>query len=279
MSELDTYEVFAIQYCYRPERKYHENYISNASSDPLHDTQMPLAYYVWLLRNTDRTIVVDTGFDRSEGKRRQAESGGVWRAEFACEPYEGLAMLGVDATKVQDVIITHLHYDHAGTLERFPAARFHLQDLEMQFATGRHMADGFFSGVYTLDHVLSMVRHVYHGRVAFHDGDAQIAPGISVHHIGGHTMGMQCVRVATRRGAVVLASDASHFYGNFEQRRPFPIVYNAAEMYRGFDRMQELASSRDHVVPGHDPLVMTRYPSTSDETSGLIVRLDVEPGR
>jgi len=60
------------------------------------------------------------------------------------------------------------------------------------------------------------------GRVRFHDGDAELFPGISLHLIGGHTMGLQVVRVATRRGAVVLASDASHFYANMEQTRPFP---------------------------------------------------------
>ncbi|MET0441090.1 MAG: hypothetical protein ABW071_03810, partial [Casimicrobiaceae bacterium] len=43
-----------------------------------------------------------------------------------------------------------------------------------------------------------MVRNVYAGRVEFHDGDAQIAPGLSVHHIGGHTAGLQAVRIWTR---------------------------------------------------------------------------------
>ena len=89
----------------------------------------------------------------------------------------------------------------------FPQARFHLQELEMQYATGRHMAHPFFAHAYELEAVLSMVRLVYGARVQFHDGDAEIVNGITVHHVGGHTLGLQVVRVWTRVGWVVLASD------------------------------------------------------------------------
>ena len=117
-------------------------------------------------------------------------------------------------------------------------------------------------------------RRVYDGRVRFHDGDAQIFPGISLHLIGGHTMGLQVVRVATRRGAVVLASDASHFYANMEQVRPFPIVWSVAQMVDGYARLRELAESPAHIIPGHDPLVLQRYPAPSSELEGVVARLD-----
>jgi glyoxylase-like metal-dependent hydrolase (beta-lactamase superfamily II) len=110
--------------------------------------------------------------------------------------------------------------------------------------------------------------------VRFHSGDAQLAPGISVHLIGGHTMGLQAVRVATRRGFVVLASDASHFYANMGEARPFPIVYNVADMMEGWAKLRSLAESEGHVIPGHDPLVLERYPAPSKELQGIVVRLD-----
>jgi len=75
----------------------------------------------------------------------------------------------------------------------------------------------------------------------------------------------------------VLASDASHFYANMEQERPFPIVYNVADMLAGHKRAYALASSRQHVIPGHDPLVLQRYPAPVPELKGFIARLDVEP--
>jgi len=108
----------------------------------------------------------------------------------------------------------------------------------------------------------------------FHNGEEEIAPGLSVHHVGGHTMGMQIVRVNTRRGVVVLASDASHLYANMEGGIPYPIAYNVGEVLEGYRRAYELASSREHVIPGHDPLVLSRYPSPSPELKGWIVRLD-----
>jgi glyoxylase-like metal-dependent hydrolase (beta-lactamase superfamily II) len=118
-----------------------------------------------------------------------------------------------------------------------------------------------------------MVRRVYQGRVRFHDGDAELMPGVSLHLIGGHTMGLQVVRVATRRGAVVLASDASHFYANMEQARPFPIVWSVADMVEGYRRLRELAESPGHIIPGHDPLVLERYPAPAKGLEGIVVRL------
>lgn len=98
------------------------------------------------------------------------------------------------------------------------------------------------------------------GRVRLLDGDAEVVPGLSVHLVGGHTAGMQVVRVRTARGHVVLASDASHFYENIEQDRPFGILHSMTGMYGAFDRINELADGPDLVVPGHDPAVLDRFP-------------------
>ena len=125
--------------------------------------------------------------------------------------------------------------------------------------------------------VSAMVRRLFAGRVQFHDGDGEISPGITVHHVGGHTDGLQVMRVNTQRGWVVLAADASHFYANFEQMRPYATVYNVGDMLEGFATVKRLASSPAHVIPGHDPLVLRRYPAPKPELEGIAVRLDIEP--
>jgi len=98
-----------------------------------------------------------------------------------------------------------------------------------------------------------------------------------VHHIGGHTKGLQAVRVRTARGWVVLASDASHFYAHMEQDRAFPVLYNLGDMLEGYRTLRRLATSPRHIVPGHDPAVMARYPVAGPGMEDWIVRLDVEP--
>ena len=188
-------------------------------------------YFVWVARNELHTVVIDTGFDAAAAQRRGRQ--------LLREPGDGLGLLGVDCDQVKHVIITHLHYDHAGNLQLFPRARFHLQESEMAFATGPHMAHPFFAHAYDLEGVLSMVRLVYGAQVQFHNGDAEIVPGITVHHVGGHTLGLQVVRVWTRVGWVVLASDAAHYLANMTSGRPFPIVADVTQMIAGWERLQE----------------------------------------
>lgn len=260
----DMYEVYAIKYA-RHERTARENFIGG---DP-HDGPMPLDYYVWAIVGDDRVFVVDTGFDREAATRRGRQ--------LLRLPSEGLKAIGLEPGTIEDVIITHMHYDHAGNHDLFPNARYHLQDREMIYCTGRCMCHEALRGAFEAEDVTAMVRRVFAGRVAFHDGEAELAPGVSVHRIGGHTDGMQAVRVRTRRGWVVLASDASHLYANMEEGRPFPIVYNVGDMLEGYRKLRELAESPEHVIPGHDPEVLRRYPSPNGAMQGWIARLDAEP--
>jgi glyoxylase-like metal-dependent hydrolase (beta-lactamase superfamily II) len=125
--------------------------------------------------------------------------------------------------------------------------------------------------------VVALVRKVFDGRVVFHDGEDEIVPGLSVHHIGGHSKGLQSVRVKTRCGFVVLAADASHLYAHLDSGPVFPLTYNVHEVVEGYQTLRKLASSPAHVVPGHDPVVRERYPAAKPGLEGWVVRLDAEP--
>jgi glyoxylase-like metal-dependent hydrolase (beta-lactamase superfamily II) len=259
------YELYAIHYATHEGRTHSSNYLHADS----HDTIEELFYYVWAAVSPSHTVVIDTGMTK--------RASDAHKRKYLITPSEGLAALDVDAAKVPDVVITHMHYDHAGTWDAFPAARFHLQEREMRYATGRHMAEKPLRGGYFVNDVAGLVRQVYADRVTFHDGDGEVAPGITVHRVGGHAPGLQIVRVMTKRGWVVLASDASHFYANFQERRLFPMVVDQGEMVAGWKRLTDLAASPRHVVPGHDPKVMGRYPAARPELAGRAVRLDVDP--
>ena len=258
---LPTYEVHAVKYA---ERQTSHN--ATFAIKDLHDAPMRMDYFVWAISGAGRTWVVDLGFDRryKRGERNLLRT-----------PAEGLDLLGVDPAKVENVIITHLHYDHCGSLPDFPNARFHLQDEEMKFATGRMLKHKAFRFGNFVEYTVDFVRALYDDRLVFTDGSAELAPGLSVHRVGGHTHGMQVVRVHTRGGWLALASDAVHMYANMEKPNPFPAVYNVGDMLEGYRTLRKLADGRpEMIVPGHDPLVMERYAPPTGRLDGIAVRLD-----
>jgi len=210
--------------------------------------------------------VIDTGFDETGAKKRSRT--------LLKSPESGLRAIGIDPAKVEDVIVSHMHYDHSGNYDLFPKARYHVQDDEMSFCTGRYMTHPFMRLPFEAEDVVAMVRKLYAGRVVFHDGDEEFAPGLSLHRVGGHSKGLQMVRANTRRGWVVVASDAAHYYANMERGLPYPFVFNIGDTLEGYRRAYALASSPDHVIPGHDPLVLARYPAAAPELAGWVARLD-----
>lgn len=267
MAENDVYEIYAVRYATRNAKR--ADHFLDKSSVPDPDGPMPMDYFVWLVTNASRTLVVDTGFTEPVGTRRGRT--------YLRRPADGLKLLDADAAAIEDVIVTHMHYDHAGTVGDFAKARLHLQEQELRWVTSSEMFARGARGSFEVDDVVNIVRGLYGERVQLHDGDWEYAPGISVHLIGGHTPGIQVVRVNTRRGAVVLASDTTHYYENMETGRPFVTTHDAAKVLAGFATLQKLAESPKHIVPGHDPLVMQRYPAASAKLQGAVVRLDVEP--
>jgi len=261
----EPFEIIALKYAHLGNRHPGENFIL---ADP-HEFASDLDYFVWIARRSDGAYLIDTGFAQEAATRR--------KRNLLRNPADALPLIGMEATGITDIILTHLHYDHAGNLDRFPNARFHLQDRDMSYATGRCMCHPALRAAFDLPDILQMVRHVFTDKTVFHEGDAELAPGLTLHRVGGHSAGLQIVRVWTRRGWVVIGSDASHLYANFQQRRPFPVVYSIAEMLEGYDTLYRLADSPDHIIPGHDPLVMTYYPAVSRELEGIAVRLDMDP--
>jgi glyoxylase-like metal-dependent hydrolase (beta-lactamase superfamily II) len=262
----NAYEIYALRYATMSPRMPHLNFLL---PDPHETTAQDLDYFVWLIRGHGRDILVDTGFNAEEAKLRSRK--------LTLNPVDALARFGVNAADIRDVVVTHLHYDHAGNLDRFPNARFHLQDREMAYATGRCMCHGILRHPFSVEHVTLMVRHVFGERVSFHSGDGEVAPGVTLHRVGGHSDGLQVVRVETARGPVVLASDASHYYANMHRRSPFPILYNLGDMVEGWHIVARLAGDPDRIIPGHDPIVTEIYPRASDKVDAY--SLHVQPSR
>src|SRR5690606_8684157 len=221
---LPEYEVYALRYA-RMTRPASHNFILHDG----HDGAVGMDFCVWLIKRGDLAILVDTGFgDRGATLRNRP---------LDCCPIDALKHLGVSAESIQDVILTHLHWDHAGNLDKLPRANFHVQEAEAAFATGPCMCQPLLRRPFAVEDVCDFVHRLYQERVTFHNGDDAMLPGIELLHIGGHTKGLQAVRVHTARGWIVLASDAAHYYDNATLKVPFPVVVDVEQMLVGHQRL------------------------------------------
>ena len=258
------WQVFALKYADRNSRTRADSFIF----DDNHDAPHAMDYFIWVLKRGDEVILVDTGYDKAEAMRRDRP--------ILREPAEALQGIGLKPEDITTLIVTHLHYDHAGGFAQFPNATIHLQAAEMAFATGPCMCHDTLRMPFTADHICDAVKRVYSGRAIFHDGDGVVADGVTVHCIGGHSRGLQAVRIRTDAGWLCLASDASHYYENVFENKPFPIVVDLQNMLDGFQTLHKLASDRSLIIPGHDPLVMDLFPQAGPEYA---VRLDLGPSK
>jgi glyoxylase-like metal-dependent hydrolase (beta-lactamase superfamily II) len=215
---------------------------------------------------------VDTGYSAELAARRGRT--------FLADPIETLREAGVDPHAVSDVVLTLLHYDHAGNLPAFPQATVHLHRAELGPPSWQ-LGEAAVSFAYDADHVAAVERAAAEERLHLveNGGPTGFAPGIELHHLPGHTPGHLGVRVATARGWLLLAGDSVHVEANLRQRRPFPLYTDLAATFRDYDRVLELAGDLDHVIAGHEPSVIERYPALSPELAGRVARLDLEPDR
>ena len=265
MTQPDPFELFALRYGTHTGRSDADNFDDGdpdaAGSD--------LDYYIWVARRGDRVFVIDTGFSDAQARPRGRR--------LLCAPADGLAAIGIDAARLEDVVMTHLHYDHAGGLEAFPNARLHLQHTEMAHVTGPAVSHPPPHGAYDGDDIVHVVQQLYAGRIMFHDGDVQLDPGLTLHLTGGHSAGLQAVRVFTQRGWVVIAGDAAHLYAHLHDNRVFPVYHDRDTTLDGYRRIIALAEGPDRIIPGHDPLVARLYPEFASPRDGKFVRLDKSP--
>ncbi|GIM92425.1 MBL fold metallo-hydrolase [Paractinoplanes toevensis] len=240
--------VYALQYGRRAGVRGEHFLGWDSSSGEPHE----IAYYAWLVLSADRTILVDAGMDPD---REPPLKGWSFRTSVPAL----LADVGISPAGIDTLVLTHLHYDHAGGVRSFPAARVFVQAAELAYWAGpaarRNAREAWLLDHQDLRHVVALIEG---GRAVAFAGDGEVAPGVSAVLVGGHTAGMQIVAVRTATGPLVLASDALHFFENLETDRPGTVLHSMPEVYLAFDRARELARGGP-IVPGHDPSVPDRW--------------------
>lgn len=262
---MKTWEIYGIRHATNTIRTRGVNFIS----DPDPTAPLTLDFYCWVLKSGDEVVVVDTGIDPAKG----VKNGHLQ----VISPPDAWKALGIDPKQVATVVLTHAHYDHLGYLDALPNAQFYMQAEEMAYVTGPWMEKATFRHAYWPDEIARLVHLLYDGRLHLHGREFTVADGISAHWVGGHCAGQEVLRIWTDRGWVVLASDALHYYEEYERGIPFTVAFNISDMMAAHDRIRELVDSDDHVLPAHDPWLLRLYPAASPELEGRILRLDRRP--
>jgi len=221
------------------------------------DERIDIAMVIWLVRLPNHAVLFDTGFHRDR-----------WLKEFTVADYlrpdEAVALAGVRADQVTDVVISHAHWDHLGGVDLFPNARVWIQKQEYAYYTGDAWQPGGRSGGVDPEDVACLLRLNTAGRLRLVDGDdVEILPGLRVYTGARHTFASQYLRVETPAGPFVLASDNCYLDRNLRERVP-SATFDEADRPKNLAaqrRMIALAGEAERVIPGHDPRQFERFPS------------------
>jgi glyoxylase-like metal-dependent hydrolase (beta-lactamase superfamily II) len=261
----DRYEVLIVRFGSRSARAA-DVYLNHAMyGDP--DATIEMAYYFWVIRNQHRTMLVDTGFSDSGGERRRRVRHLDRQAAFEAA--------GIDPAAGIPVIVTHAHYDHIGNLDLFRNSPVHIAGAEYDFWMSSLRDRAQFSRSVEEPELEELRRAEREGRLQRHAGRTVLAPGVELVEVGGHTPWQLIVLVETDAGRVILASDAVHFYDEYDLDRPYAFVADVAETYRAYDLIRELLDERSgHLVAGHDVACLERFtPIDSGPLAGEAARI------
>jgi N-acyl homoserine lactone hydrolase len=213
-------------------------------------TRFPIPAY--LIETDDERILVDTGLHpRAASDSASHYDGAPSISAFELEQEQSIADQ-VDLRTISQVVITHLHFDHAGGLSLLP----HRVPIVVQ----RHE----WHGARSPD---SIARNFYlpvdyagvAERVRLVDGDHDLLGDGSIRLLftPGHTPGHQSIIVAER---LVIGADVCHFASGLDDHR-FPIFADDhAAQATSAERLRALRDAGATVIPGHDPGVLRPGP-------------------
>jgi glyoxylase-like metal-dependent hydrolase (beta-lactamase superfamily II) len=257
-SSLPIYEIYAVKYA-GPFRRPMAKVIWNTEWEK----ETEINYYIWVVKGGGETIIVDCGVTPSLAQQMQLQG--------YVNPVEVLSRIGVEASQVQTVVITHIHFDHTNGTELFPKASFYVQEKEFNFWMKDPVAKKppflMLSDPVGNTH-LSKLEGTE--RLILIKGDQVILPGIELLLAPGHTPGLQAVAVNTAKGTALVGSDCAHIFRNYEEEIPSCFIADMVSWMKTYDKLKSRVSSPDLLFPGHDMKMLTQYPKVAEDITRLV---------
>ncbi len=246
------YSIIAIRYGTIPQFPVSGLVVGAPASEKL---DIPLMF--WLLRGGGRNILLDAGCYRQPWLDQ-------YKVADFMRPDVAVRSAGLEPEQISDIILSHTHWDHAGGVELFPNATIWMQRSEYEYYTGPAWQKGGQSGGIEPEDMVTLLRRNTQHKLQLIDGsDIEILPGVRVFTGARHTYASQFIRVEGNP-VFVLASDNCYLYRNLETKSPIPTFLpgDREGNIKALERMVVLAGVAERVIPGHDPLVFSRFPTT-----------------
>ena len=208
--------------------------------------KVKIVCYIWYIEGSDPVTLVDAGALAEHYKNPE------FPMKTCSSLEDGLNRHGLKAADVEQILITHLHFDHIALASRFKNAKFIVQRKELDFARNPHVFNA-------MDYNAEFFEGLNYSIV---DGDIEIMPGVKAFLTPGHSPGGQSIQIRTKQGNAIITGFCSQL-STFEQTSAMKAIglevaacglhLDCREAYDSALRVKKMA---DIIIPLHDPIFM-----------------------
>lgn len=247
LSQDNKYEVLALKFATNGKIPISQIAVGAVTKD-----SVEICYMIWLLKGKNGKIVlVDAGFSDTTKMRNLKY----------VRPDIMLERIKIRPSDVTDIIVTHPHWDHVGGIDLFPEAMVWMQEDDFDYFVGDAWQKSGSTIGFKKKDVQKLVQKNLDKKLTLVKGDdLEILPGIRVFIGSKHTYEAQYVLVNSNSDNVIIASDNSWFYYNLVHLLPIPLTFDKTAYRRNLERMKTMVKDVDLIIPGHDPLVFSKFP-------------------
>jgi len=252
------YEIYAVKYAGPFTRR-----VAKVFWNSDWEKKIKINYYIWAVKGRNETLVVDSGVAPPLAQEMGLQG--------YVNPVHVLKGIGIEASQVQKVVITHIHFDHVNGMGLFPKATFYVQEKEFNFWMKDPVAKKPpFLLLSAPDRNADLAKLEGTERLVLIKGDQTILPGIELLLAPGHTPGLQVVAVNTAKGTAIVGSDCAHIFRNYEEEIPSTFITDMVAWMKTYEKLKSKVSSNHLLFPGHDLKMSTDYPKVAKGITRLV---------